>query len=68
MKRTTAKLVPRPDVLIQRSLQEYQDYRPLVIKMYEQDAGAKFERYMAFVRAGFTEDQAFRMTLALLAL
>lgn len=51
----------RVDLAIERRLKENQELRPQLLLLLEQDALMKREKHMAYVNAGFTDDQAFEL-------
>ena len=49
------------DVAIDRMLNEGKELKPKMLLLYENDALMKWEKYQAFVRAGFFDYQAFEL-------
>lgn len=47
------------DVAMNCMLKENQELQPQLLLMFEQAALMQREKHMAFVRAGFSDDQAF---------
>lgn len=43
------------------AVDQYENSLPLVIRLAESQAAAARAKYLAFVRAGFTEDQALKL-------
>ena len=49
------------EAAVQRTVRDYLDQRPAMLLMYEHVALVNRDRQMAFMKAGFTESQAFEL-------
>ena len=59
MRKIPAAPTQRLDIAMARMLQENQELQPQMLLLFEQSALMQREKHLAFVRAGFTDDQAF---------
>lgn len=59
MRKIPAAPQQRLDVAMTRMMQENQELKPQMLLVFEQEALLLHEKYVAFVQAGFTEEQAF---------
>lgn len=61
MRKIPAAPTQHLDVAVDRMLRENQELQPKMLLLYEQSALMAREKHMAFVRAGFTDEQAFAL-------
>lgn len=61
MNRLPKQRTDSPDEKIEKMLKEIQRLTPQMLLVFQQDALLKREKHMAFVRAGFTDAQAFEL-------